>query len=85
MNQENALSILEERLISNIDYSFISELKLPYHNIYYLVCFVEVLHRFLLEGKNSCSVSDAVESINHCATEIYNNTNISSVFQPYFE
>jgi hypothetical protein len=43
MNQENVLSFLKEKLISNIDYSFISELKLPYNNAYYLVCFSEVL------------------------------------------
>jgi hypothetical protein len=60
MDQENALSILEEKLISNIDYSFISELNLPYNNAYYLVCFVEVLHNFVLAQKDFSSINDAI-------------------------
>jgi hypothetical protein len=71
--------MLEEKLITHMDYNFVANLHLPYNNAYYLVCFVEVLNEFINKGKEFSSIDDALDSINSLAITLYNEINISSV------
>jgi hypothetical protein len=79
MDNQNVLYVLEEKLITHIDYNFVTNLGLPYNNAYYTVCFVEVLNEFINKEKEFSSVDDALNSINSLATILYNEINISSV------
>jgi hypothetical protein len=84
MTEHNPLLLLEKMVLSEIDWTFVSRLNLPYNNSYYLVCFAEVLCKFINENKEFNSVEEAVDNINNLARELYDNVNISSVFYPYF-
>jgi len=77
------LKFLEEKLINNLDYNFLQDIKskLPYNHAYFLVCMVEVLNEFIDERKTFISFDDALQSIIDKASELYLTTNISSVFQ----
>lgn len=83
MNKQNHLEFLEEKLISNLDFNFLQEIKekLPYHNIYFLVCLVEILNRFIDEEKHFDSYDVALQSLIDKASELYLSKNISSVLQ----
>ncbi len=86
MSNKNHLQFLEDKLINNFDFKFLEEIKekLPYHNAYYLVCLVEVLNRFIDEGKHFNSYNNTFKTLITEASELYLSTNISDVFQYYF-
>lgn len=69
------LSILEEKLLNNIDYQFLDSIKhrFPANNAYFLVCLAEIVNNYE-DDRNE----DVLDDIINKAYELYNNTNISS-------
>lgn len=83
MKKKNHLKYLENKLIINFDLKFLDKVKdtFPYYNAYFLVCFVETLHRFIAEEKYFSSYDKAFESLIDEASELYLGTNISSLLR----
>jgi hypothetical protein len=83
MNEQH-LAFLEEKLINNIDFNFLQKIKkkLPYHNVYYLTCLVEILNCFIIENKHFNSYDEMFQSLIDNASALYLSTDISSVLQP---
>ncbi|MDI6804309.1 MAG: hypothetical protein QME58_10770 [Bacteroidota bacterium] len=83
MSKQNHLEVLEEKLISNLDFIFLQKIKekLPYRNAYFLVCLIEVLNRFIDDENYYEKFNDTLEAVIEKATELYLTTNISSVFE----
>ncbi len=77
------LEILEDKLITNLDYQFLIENKayFPHNNAYYLVCFVEALNYLIDKEKSFNSIDEALISISEMATQLYHNVNISTIFE----
>lgn len=83
MSKQNHLEVLEEKLISKLDFIFLQKIKekLPHRNAYFLVCLVEVLNRFIDDENYFETFDDTIEAVIKKATELYSLTNISSVFE----
>ncbi|MDP2207593.1 MAG: hypothetical protein Q8K98_02310 [Bacteroidota bacterium] len=83
MNKQNHLEVLEEKLISNLDFIFLQKIKekLPYCNAYFLVCLIEVLNRFIDDKNYYKTFDDTIEAVIEKASELYLTTNISSIFE----
>lgn len=83
MNQV-ILESLRQTLIDKLDFDFLNEIKdrLPYVNVYYLVCLVEVLNRYLNEERDFDSYDTAFRTLTSEAAELYQITNISEYILP---
>jgi len=83
MNEQRYLEFLEEKLINNLDFNFLQTIKdkLPYNNVYYLACLVEILNCFIIENKSFCSYDAMFQSLIDNASALYLSTDISSVLQ----
>jgi len=83
MKEQGHLEFLEEKLINNLDFKFLQTIKdkLPYHNVYYLTCLVEILNCFIIEHKYFCSYDEMFKSLIDNASALYLSTDISSVLQ----
>ena len=82
MSRKNHLSVLEKRIIYNLDFRFLGKIKekLPYHNAYFLVCMAETLHNFIDEEKHYDTFNEALQALIDKASELYLTINISTVF-----
>jgi hypothetical protein len=83
MNERSHLEFLEEKLINNLDFNFLQKIKekLPYHDVYYLTCLVEILNCFIIENKYFCSYNEMFQSLIDKASALYLSTDISLVLQ----
>jgi len=78
----NFLQIINEKINKNVDFDFLLSIrkKLPYWNFYFFICIAETLNHFLNEEKVFSSEEDVINSMICMAEELYDNTNISTVF-----
>lgn len=86
MNELNKnLSILEEKIVSSLDFKFLSEIKnqLPCQNAYFLVCLAETIHQtnndsdLIKELDQNSSLESLINIFGEKARIMYLNTNIS--------
>jgi hypothetical protein len=83
MIRQDYLKYFEEKLILNLDYKFLEEIKsrLPYNNIYFIVCMIELLNKFLEEDRYYDSFDNILKELIDGATIMYLTENISSNFR----
>lgn len=76
------LSIFKKNILEDINSNFLATLlpELPYKNIYYLVCFVEVINNLLEQNKVYYSKNKMLTEVINKANKYYLSINISDVF-----